>query len=114
MQDLPLKGEPKEVTESLITIIDNLIKKENVAEFYIGRAFDIITMKIQLNCDSVLLLYESRDKEPAIVIEDDLIHYFAGHAKCCNTTNFATDKNAEYKINHVYVALWYGVDGVRS
>lgn len=106
MQDLPVKGSPKKIKEVLIKIIAGIIEKSNVKEFYLGTTCDLITTRVNLNCDTVLSLYETFKTDDAVAIENELINHYKHDKKCINIDKQRGENNPDYPMNIVFLALW--------
>ena len=104
---MPLKGDPKFIKGMLLKIVNGLVEKPSVKEFYLGVTCDLITTKVNLNCDMILSLYETHNKDDAGVIHNELISYYSVHKKCINVGAQEIEKGSDYNVNNVFIGFWY-------
>lgn len=107
MPNLPIKGWPRGVIDNIDDIVSDLIRRQEVNEFYIGRTNNLTATISRHNADRILVLYETVSADNAIDVKNILIKTFFDHPKCSNDIGHGGGGASDEYINWVYIAIWY-------
>lgn len=107
-QEFPIKGRPKEVQDSFVEIMDQLmILRPNLKGVRIGQTTDpdskeFHRLKRRTIC---LLLYETNNEQDADEVEEFLNKRYFHHRKSINRVIDSLTKNTTKENHYVYLAL---------
>jgi hypothetical protein len=104
---MKLKGDPENVLNSLMALIDVIAEDKYVSEFYIGCTNDWNEAQNRHGCDNIFLIYETNIPEHSVTVEDILIKTFKENPKNNNDTKYSGWNVLKGYPIYVYVAIWY-------
>lgn len=102
-----LTGYPSKVLPKLESTIQNIVERDEIEEFYIGRTDDLVATKSRHGCDEIIPLYETSTATKAIIVEDELTKNFYEDDKCSNDSSGGGGGASDLNYNYVYLATWY-------
>ena len=105
---LPQRGRPSDVVGDLIDEVSEIIEDDHVREFYLGRGRDGDERAERHSADAYVVLYDSRNAEHSVEVEEALIEEFLEHDKCTNEQPHVG--GGASRTHEVYVALWWVAD----
>lgn len=91
----------------LETLTGELIEQSRVKSFYLGHANDLTLTQSKLDCDEILLLYETNNLDHAVQVREILMDTYSGHEKRSKGIHPARDVISEDYVCYVYIALWH-------
>jgi hypothetical protein len=108
--DFPLTGWPHDVLDELVEVIQQILERKDISDFYIGRTTDLNASRNRHGADVIQPLYETDSTEHAMQVENALIEEFFEFAKCSNDAPDSRGGISEEEGGFVYVALWHSDD----
>jgi hypothetical protein len=102
-----MRGWPAEVMGALETLTAELVEESRVKSFYLGHTNDVTLTRSKLDCDDIVLLYETNNLDHAVQVREMLMDTYAGHEKQSKNIHSARDMISEDYVCYVYIALWH-------